>query len=50
MSLGVNMNGEGTKQPSPKYALEFKQNAAELVNERGRRLLCPAGIFAKEVV
>jgi len=32
MSLGVNMNTK-TKQPIPKYTLEFKKDAARLVNE-----------------
>jgi transposase len=34
MPLEVNMKGQ-TKRPSPKYTLEFKQDAAKLVNERG---------------
>ena len=35
MSLEVNMNSKQTKRPNPKYALEFKQDAAKLVNEKG---------------
>jgi hypothetical protein len=34
MSLEVNMK-EQTKAPNPKYTLEFKQDAAKLVNEKG---------------
>jgi transposase len=34
MPLEVNMKGQ-TKRPSPKYTLEFKQDAAKLVDERG---------------
>ena len=34
MSLEVNMNTR-TKRPSPKYTLEFKQDAARLANEKG---------------
>jgi transposase len=34
MSLEVIMNNQ-TKRPSPKYTLEFKQDAARLVNEKG---------------
>lgn len=34
MSLEVNMNTK-TKQPRPKYTLEFKQDAARLVIEKG---------------
>jgi transposase len=34
MSLEVNMK-EQTKRSSPKYTLEFKQDAAKLVNEKG---------------
>jgi transposase len=35
MSLEVNMNSKQTKRPNPKYTLEFKQDAAKLVNEKG---------------
>jgi transposase len=35
MSLGVSMNSKQTKRPNPKYRLEFKQDAAKLVNEKG---------------
>jgi transposase-like protein len=34
MSLEVNMNNQA-KRPNPKYPLEFKQDAAKLVNEKG---------------
>ena len=34
MSLEVNMNTQ-TKRANPKYTLEFKQDAARLVNEKG---------------
>jgi len=34
MSLEVDMDTK-TKQPRPKYTLEFKQDAARLVNEKG---------------
>ena len=34
MSLEVTMK-EQTKRSSPKYTLEFKQDAAKLVNEKG---------------
>jgi len=34
MSLEVNMNNQ-TKRPNPKFTLEFKQDAAKLVNEKG---------------
>ena len=34
MSLEVNMNTQ-TKRSTPKYTLEFKQDAARLVNEKG---------------
>ena len=34
MSLEVNMNTQ-TKRPIPKYTLEFKKDAARLVNEKG---------------
>jgi transposase len=34
MSLEVNMNQQ-TKHKRPKYTLEFKQDAAKLVNEKG---------------
>ena len=34
MSIEVNMNNQ-TKRPNPKYTLEFKQDAAKLVNEKG---------------
>ena len=34
MSLEVNMNNQA-KRPNPKYTLEFKQDAAKLVNEKG---------------
>jgi transposase len=34
MSLEVNMK-EQTKRPNPRYTLEFKQDAAKLVNEKG---------------
>ena len=34
MSLEVNMNTQ-TKRSNPKYTLEFKQDAARLVNEKG---------------
>jgi transposase len=34
MSLEVNMNTQ-TKRAIPKYTLEFKQDAARLVNEKG---------------
>ena len=34
MSLEVKMNNE-TKRPNPKFTLEFKQDAAKLVLERG---------------
>ena len=34
MSTEVNMNNQ-TKQKRPKYTLEFKQDAAKLVNEKG---------------
>jgi transposase len=34
MSLEVNMNNKA-KQKRPKYTLEFKQDAAKLVNEKG---------------
>ncbi len=33
MSLEVNMNTQ-TKRVNPKYTLEFKQDAARLVNEK----------------
>ncbi|MEQ1638465.1 MAG: transposase [Methylococcales bacterium] len=29
------MNSNQTKLPNPKYSLEFKQDAAKLVNEKG---------------
>ena len=35
MSLEVNMNSNQSKRPTPKYTLEFKQDAAKLVNEKG---------------
>ncbi len=37
MSLEVtmNMNNIQTKRPNPKFTLEFKQDAAKLVNEKG---------------
>jgi transposase len=34
MSLEVTMNNQ-TKRANPKYTLEFKQDAAKLVNEKG---------------
>jgi transposase len=34
MSTEVNMNNQ-TKQKRPKYTIEFKQDAAKLVNEKG---------------
>jgi transposase len=34
MSLEVNMNTQ-TKRSTPKYILEFKQDAARLINEKG---------------
>jgi transposase len=34
MSLEVNMK-EPTKRPHPRYTLEFKKDAAKLVNEKG---------------
>jgi transposase len=35
MSLEVTMNNIQTKRPNPKFTLEFKQDAAKLVNEKG---------------
>ena len=35
MSLEVNMNSKQTKRPNSKYTLEFKQDAAKLINEKG---------------
>jgi len=37
MFLEVNMNSKQTKRPNPKYTLEFKQDAAMLVNEKAIR-------------
>jgi transposase len=37
MPLEVDMKAQ-TKRPSPKYPLEFKQDAAKLVNEKGYTL------------
>jgi transposase len=35
MSIGVSMNGNHTKRPTPECTLEFKRDAAKLVNEKG---------------
>jgi transposase len=35
MSSEVNMNSNQSQRPNPKYTLEFKQDAAKLVNEKG---------------
>jgi transposase len=35
MSSEVDMNSNQTKRPNPRYTLEFKQDAAKLVNEKG---------------
>ena len=35
MSLEVTMNNIQTKRQSPKFTLEFKQDAAKLINEKG---------------
>jgi transposase len=35
MSLEVTMNNNQTKRPNPKFTLEFQQDAAKLVNEKG---------------
>jgi transposase len=35
MSLEVTMNTKQTKRPKPKFTLEFKQDAAKLVLEKG---------------
>jgi transposase len=35
MSLEVDMNNNQTKRPTPEYTLEFKRDAAKLVNEKG---------------
>jgi len=35
MSLEVTMNTKQTKRPNPKFTLEFKQDAAKLVLEKG---------------
>ena len=40
MSLEVNMNNQN-KQKRPKYTIEFKQDAAKLVNEKSH-LRCNA--------
>jgi transposase len=34
MSLEASMNNNQTKRSSPKYTLEFKQDAGKLVNEK----------------
>jgi transposase len=35
MSLEVTMDNNQTKRPNPKFTLEFKQDAAQSVNEKG---------------
>jgi transposase len=35
MSSEVTLNNNQTKRPNPKYTLEFRQDAAKLVDEKG---------------